>query len=59
MTKGMIFYPQYCFACGLPFISKHKHSRCWSCNSTNTINCFGEKYEQFLQRVSKNKRYQE
>ena len=38
----MIFYPQYCFDCHFPFVGKERNERCWSCNGTHTINCFGE-----------------
>ena len=43
-----VYYPQYCFDCHCGFISKERFSRCWNCNSKNTINCYGEKYEQHV-----------
>jgi len=58
----MIFYPQYCFDCHFPFVGKEINERCWSCNGTHTINCFGEtmkntttEYTEFL----KTKEYRE
>jgi predicted Zn-ribbon and HTH transcriptional regulator len=44
----MIFFPQYCFDCSCTFVSDRIHARCWHCNSENTINCYGEHYEQCL-----------
>ena len=41
----MIFYPQHCYDCLCCYVSKERHARCWSCNSDNTVNCYGEMYE--------------
>lgn len=40
----MIFYPHYCIDCGCLFVDKKKHARCWSCNSTNTVNGYFNEY---------------
>lgn len=40
----MMFYPQYCYDCQCAFVSDKRHTRCWACNSRNTINCFREMY---------------
>jgi len=38
----LIFYPQHCYDCGCTYISEERHEKCWSCNSNNTVNCYGE-----------------
>ena len=40
----LTFYPQYCNSCMLCFVSKERHSKCRSCGSIDTSNCYGEKY---------------
>lgn len=45
----MIFYPQHCYDCGCTYISEERHEKCRSCNSNNTINCFGEELKKDLE----------
>jgi len=42
--KGMIFYPQYCYACGCSYVSDKRHAICWSCGGKETINCYRERF---------------
>jgi len=42
--ESMTFYPQFCYNCGLSFVSKARHVKCYTCHSTQTINCFRENY---------------
>lgn len=43
MPENKIYYPHYCYDCYCTYVSAKRHARCWSCNSENTINCFGQK----------------
>jgi len=40
--KEEIYYPQYYYNCHCSFVSKKRHSKCWNCQSNNTINYFNK-----------------
>lgn len=43
MKQQTEYYSQFCLDCACIFVSDKKHTRCWSCNSNNTINTFLER----------------